>query len=64
MVLSTDKSILACTVLQAWGGGGGGGGRGGCLTEARSHSALVFFLLFLALAAALFSRAGRFEQFW
>ena len=28
---------------------------GGCLTEARSHGVLVFFLLFLALAATLFS---------
>ena len=26
MVLSTDKSILACTVLQAWGNGGMEGG--------------------------------------
>ena len=30
-----------------------------CWTEARSHDALVFFLLFLALVAILFSRAGR-----
>ena len=26
MVLGTDKSMLACTVLQAWGNEGGGGG--------------------------------------
>ena len=51
--------------LGEWGWQDGGWVReDGCLTEARSHGALVFFLLFLALVVTLFSRAGQFEQFW
>ena len=46
---------------EGWGGEGGGGR---CLTEARSHGTLVFFLLFLAQAATLLSRAGQLEPFW
>ena len=58
MVLGTDKSMLACTVLQAWGNGGQ------VLDKSKIPWCLCFFLLFLALVAILFSRAGQFEQFW
>ena len=51
MVLGTDKySIIG---LGEWG-----------LLLDRSHDALVFFLLFLALAAILFNREEQFEHFW
>ena len=47
-------------VCVCWGGGGGGR----VLDRSKIPWYLSFFLLFLAQAATLLSRAGQLEQFW
>ena len=56
--------IKACWLVQYYRPEGMAGGEGVGFDRSKIPWCLSFFLLFLALATTLFSRAGRVEQCW